>query len=75
MAYHLHLTVIAIILIVVGLVLLYWIGKRNFNRRNLAGLQQFKDYNTALLLILLERLGNIIAVLLILAGILLYVIK
>ena len=70
-----HLTIVAIILLVLGLLIRYIVGRRRFNRRTIAGLQQFKNYNIAVLTTVLERLFNVIANLMIIGGIILYLIK
>jgi hypothetical protein len=70
-----HLTVYAIILLVIGLLLRYIIGKRRFNRRGVAGLQQFKSYRIALFMTVIERLVNTIATLMIIVAVVLYLIK
>jgi len=55
-----HLTIYAIILLTIGLSLRYIIGKRRFNRRGIAGLQQFRSYKHALMVCFIERLINIL---------------
>jgi hypothetical protein len=70
-----HLTIYAIVLLVIGLLLRYLIGKRRFNRRGVAGLQHFKTYGAALLTITIERIVNMIATLMIIGAVILYLIK
>jgi hypothetical protein len=70
-----HLTLYAIILFAIGLTLRYIIGKRRFNRRGMAGMQYFKSYGVALITIIIERVVNIIAVLMIMGAIILFLIK
>ena len=70
-----HLTIYAIILLVIGLLLRYVIGKRRFNRRGVAGLQHFKSYSVAVITIAVEKVVNIIAILMIIGAIFLYLIK
>ena len=70
-----HLTIYAIILLVIGLTLRYVIGKRRFNLRGIAGMQYFKSYSLALVTIILEKAINIIATLMIIGAIILYLIK
>lgn len=60
-----------LILLVIGLFIRYQIGKRRFNRRGMAGLQQFSSYGRAVLTTLLERLILFIGNLCLLAGMLL----
>lgn len=59
-----------VVLILLGLLLRYYIGRRRFNRRNAAGLQQFRSYREALWISAWERLSMIVANLLITAGML-----
>lgn len=70
-----HLTLYAIILLTIGLLLRYIIGKRRFNRRGIAGMQYFKFYGVALVTTIIERIVNIIATLMIIGAIILYLIK
>lgn len=70
-----HLTVYAIILLAIGLLLRYIIGKRRFNRRGIAGTQYFKSYGVALVTTIIERIINIIATLMIMGAIFLYLIR
>ena len=67
--------IIAIILFVSGLLIRYIIGRRRFNRREIDGLQHFKSYNTSLVIPIMERVLNIIAAIMILAGIYFYFIS
>jgi hypothetical protein len=67
--------IIAIILFVAGLLIRYIIGRRRFNRRGIGGLQHFKSYNTSLVIPVLERVLNMIAAIMILAGIYFYIIS
>ncbi|OCX54228.1 hypothetical protein BEL04_08190 [Mucilaginibacter sp. PPCGB 2223] len=60
---------IKLTLLVSGLSLRYWIGRRRFNRRNFAGLQVYRSYLVAVLVQLLESLLNIAGMLLILTAI------
>jgi hypothetical protein len=59
-----------VLTIFVGIRLLYWVGKRRFMRRGVGGLQQFSSYRRALINIALERVAQILGVLLIVAGLL-----
>src|SRR5690554_3574811 len=49
--------------------LLFWIGKRRFNRRNVAGLEGFSSYERSLAVPFLERIGKLLAYALLLIGI------
>lgn len=62
-------------MLAVGISIRYIIGKRRFNRRGVAGLQYFKSYDSALITVFIERLVNIIAILMIIFAIVLYLIK
>jgi len=70
-----HLTIYAIMLLAIGLELRYIICKRRFNRRGIAGLQLFKSYGVALIVMFIEKLVNIVAILTIIVAIFLYLIK
>ncbi|GAB3917174.1 hypothetical protein [Mucilaginibacter boryungensis] len=70
-----HLTIYAIILLTIGFLLRYMIGKRRFNRWGIAGTQYFKSYGVALITIMIERIVNVIATLMIIWAIILYLIK
>jgi len=70
-----HLTIYAIILLAIGLSLRYIIGRRRFNRRGVAGLQHFKSYVVALIVMFIEKLVNIVATLIIIGAIFLYLIR
>jgi len=43
-----------LLLIAIGLFIRYHIGRRRFNRRGMAGLQQFPTYGRAVLVMLME---------------------
>ncbi len=73
--YHWHIAINSAALLFIGLLLRYWIGKRRFKRRSIAGLQQFRNYHQALLVSLVEKVLNILGTVLILAGIILYLIE
>lgn len=70
-----HLTIYAIILLAVGLSLRYVTGKRKFNRRGTAGMQYFKTYSQALVIITIEKVLNFIGTLLIIGAVILYLIR
>jgi hypothetical protein len=67
--------ILAIFKLVVGLLIRYIIGRRRFNRRGIGGTQYFKSYATSLITPMIERILNIIAALMILAGIYLFFIS
>jgi hypothetical protein len=66
-----HAAAWGIFLVVTGIVVCYKIGKRRFNRRNLAGLEWFPSYSRAVLTRLAEGLFGLLAKLMILTGLLL----
>lgn len=70
-----HVNAIATGLFFIGLIIRLWIGKRRFNRRNLAGMEQFKNYPIAIATTLGERLLNILAALMILFAVFLYLVN
>ena len=70
-----HLTIYAIILLAIGLLLRYIIGRRRFNRRGIAGFQYFKSYTIALMTTTIETILNFIALLMIIGAIILYLMK
>ncbi|HSD06370.1 molybdenum ABC transporter permease [Flavobacterium sp.] len=53
--------VLGITPLVIGVGLIYWINRRKFYRRNLAGLEGFSSYETALFVRSLERIGKWLA--------------
>lgn len=62
--------VIGIIAFLIGIGLIYWISRRKFYRRNVAGLEGFSSFEASVLVRLVERLGKWIGYLLILIGLL-----
>ena len=59
----------AILFIVGGFVLRFQINKRQFNRRNAAGVEEFKSYGNAYGTQILEKIGRWVGVFLIIIGI------
>jgi preprotein translocase subunit SecG len=64
--------IIAFIFLVPGLLLLFWINKRKFNRRNVAGLEGFSSYEKSLVVRLLEKIGKWLAYGMIIISLLLF---
>lgn len=62
--------VFGIITLVLGIGLIYWINRRKFYRRNVAGLEGFSSFESSVFVRLLERIGKWIAYVLIILGIL-----
>ncbi|MES2457905.1 MAG: molybdenum ABC transporter permease [Bacteroidota bacterium] len=58
----------AILLLIIGVLVLYFTGRRRFYRRGFSGLQQFRSYEAAVFIRLLENLFRLLAWILILAG-------
>jgi len=54
----------------IGLLLWYWIGKRQFGRRNSNGVEGFTSYEKAVVIRFFERIGRWLAYILIIAGVL-----
>jgi len=72
---HNHITLHACILLGLGLIIRYWIGRRRFNRRSIAGLQLFSSYGRWWLTTRIESFVNFLALLAIIAGIFLLIFK
>jgi uncharacterized membrane protein len=62
--------IFAIIFLVVGFFLRFQINKRRFNRRNMAGVEEFKSYGSAYTTQIIEKFGRYAGLLLIIVGIL-----
>ncbi len=62
--------VFGIITLVLGIGLIYWINRRKFYRRNVAGLEGFSSFESSVFVRLLERIGKWLAYALIIVGIL-----
>jgi uncharacterized membrane protein YidH (DUF202 family) len=59
----------AIIFIVGGFYLRFQINKRQFDRRNMAGVEEFKSYGNAYTTRMIEKVGRYVGVFLIIIGI------
>lgn len=62
------LLIMGILALSIGLVVWYWINKRQFNRRNSNGVEGFTSYEKSVLIRFLERIGRWLAFILIIAG-------
>jgi preprotein translocase subunit SecG len=62
------LLIMGVLALSVGLFLWYWINKRQFNRRNFAGVEGFTSYEKSVLIRFLERIGRWLAFIFIIAG-------
>ena len=62
--------VLGIIPLVIGIVLIYWINRRKFYRRNSSGLEGFSSFESSIFIRFIERIGKWIALVLIILSIL-----
>jgi len=60
--------IIAIIPIVIGVALLYWIGRRKFYRRSITGAEGFSSYESSVIIRFIVRIGKWLAYILIIIG-------
>jgi len=58
-----------ILIVLAGLMLRYWMNRRRFNRRNVAGVQVFSSYEKRVVLTFGERLLKLLGLVFILFGI------
>lgn len=63
----------ALVMILSGIGLNHYISIRWYNRRNIAGMHQFSSYKRGILINKLEKLGKIIAWMLIVIGLFLFI--
>jgi prolipoprotein diacylglyceryltransferase len=61
--------IVGITLVLLSLYLSYWRGKRKFNRRNMAGLETFKSYDSSLLAHWLEDSARFLSTVFMILGI------
>lgn len=61
---------LGIIPIVIGIGLIYWISRRKFYRRNVAGVESFSSFEKSVFVRFIERIGKWIAYALIIYGLL-----
>lgn len=57
-----------VVMLALGVGIILWTNQRAFNRRNVAGVQEFSSYGHSLLVRTLERIGRLLAWLFILVG-------
>lgn len=62
--------ILGIIALALGIGLIYWINRRKFYRRNVAGLEGFSSFETSVFVRFMERIGKWLAYGLLLLGIL-----
>lgn len=63
------LIIFGVLILLIGIILKLFIGRRRFYRRNAFGGEGFKNYRSSLLTPFLENVINILAVLFIILGI------
>lgn len=64
--------ILAILSLLSGLGLIYWINRRKFYRRNVAGLEGFSSFEASLYIRFIERIGKWLAYALILFSLFLF---
>jgi len=62
-----------IVMLAVGIIINYIISRRRFYRRSITGMQVFKTYEHAWVTRWIERIGKLIAFLLIIGGLILFI--
>ena len=62
--------ILGIVAIALGIGLIYWINRRKFYRRNVAGLEGFSSFESSVFVRFMERIGKLLAYGLIILGIL-----
>ncbi|MDM1381927.1 hypothetical protein HX038_16555 [Myroides odoratimimus] len=64
--------IVSILSLIIGFGLIYWINRRKFYRRNVAGLEGFSSFEASVFIRFIERLGKWLAYILILFSVLLF---
>lgn len=67
--------VTAAVMLIAGIMLRLLLNKRQFDRRTVNGLQQFRSYWSALIITIVERVASLVAYLTITAGLFLLLIE
>lgn len=62
--------ILGIIALALGVGIIYWINRRKFYRRNVAGLQEFSSFEASVFVRFMERIGKLLAYGLLILGIL-----
>lgn len=65
--------IIGILTLLSGIGLIYWINRRKFYRRNVAGLEGFSSYEASVFIRFIERIGKWFAVALIIFSFLFFI--
>ncbi|MEK6494327.1 hypothetical protein [Myroides odoratimimus] len=63
---------VAVLFLSFGVGLIYWINRRRFYRRNVAGLEGFSSFEASVFIRFLERIGKLLAYILIFFSIILF---
>jgi len=63
---------VAVLFLSFGVGLIYWINRRRFYRRNVAGLEGFSSFEASVFIRFLERIGKLLAYILIFLSIILF---
>lgn len=66
-----NVQILGILLLLAGFSISLFVGKRQFDRSGVGGMQHFRNYWTALILTLIEWLVSVASLLMILSGLLL----
>lgn len=61
----------ALVFLAAGFFLRFQINKRQFNRRNVAGIEEFKSYGSAYTTQMAEKVGRLVGIFLMVIGVLL----
>lgn len=64
--------ILGIIALALGIGIIYWINRRKFYRRNVAGLEGFSSFESSVFIRFMERIGKLLAYGLIILGILFF---
>lgn len=64
--------ILSILFLLLGVGLIYWINRRKFYRRNVAGLEGFSSFEASLFIRFIERIGKWLAYALILFSLFLF---
>lgn len=64
--------ILAILSLLLGIGLIYWINRRKFYRRNIAGLEGFSSFEASVFIRFIERIGKWLAYVLILFSLFLF---
>lgn len=74
-SYHNRMNLYAVILLITGLMILYFIGKRRFNRRGIGGNEYYSSYHQALITTVIERILNLLGWLFVTTSVTLWLVK